>query len=169
MINLESRDWSLEAGTLGNAGPLIPTPLARRVSSTFSVRAGLRNSCENRRAEEAAVARAQVPTPGTAPWGERGVGGPSVSQEGGQGRGWTASGGGQVTSGTAGRRDGEGAPRLSPMLGALGFGPALASLQGVPGPGKWPPGHARARRRALWNARGGCGGHVRVRAEVGNW
>lgn len=38
VINLESRDWSLEAGRLGNAGPLIPTPLARCVSRTFSVR-----------------------------------------------------------------------------------------------------------------------------------
>lgn len=76
MINLESRDWSLAAGRLGDAGPWIPTrSLAVRAALSQSG-PGLRNSCEDPGAEDAAVARAQVPTPRSRALGRARAGGP---------------------------------------------------------------------------------------------
>ena len=70
----QSGELGLEPGGWGTpASPCNPTPLADR-EPHFLSRGRTEDSREKPGAEEAATARAQVPTPQVASWGERGVG-----------------------------------------------------------------------------------------------
>lgn len=77
MINLESRDWSREAG---ERRPLHPHSSRSLRASLSQAATGLRNSCEKPGLEKAAAAPAQVPTQRAAPWGVVALSAPKVGR-----------------------------------------------------------------------------------------
>lgn len=146
------------AGRLGNTSQPLHSHSACSLQASLSQPgAGLRNSCEKPGAEEAATARAQVPTPRVASWGERGVGWSGCQPKGGRRRGrrWATEGRCVVTpeGGKARRKTGSSIREWRRGSAPPGWG----SSQRAPRAGKWCQACACAMARSR-NARGG--GHV---------